>query len=251
MDTFFPILENLGLNEKEIKVYIACLELGSGTIQKISTKSGVKRTSIYNFIDELKGRGLVSEMKQDGHTIFVAQDPSILRQRALDKEAEAKDYARKIEQALPALMSIFNLPGHKPKVYYFQGVDGLKQVYEDTISEGVAIYAFSDYERMSQAIGSNYLMDYSYRRATHNIIIHSIATVGPWTERTLSQIKNQRMEIRLLKNAQIDTEINIYANKVAFISFRRPYSAVLIDDRAISQTLKSVWKTVWDGLGTR
>lgn len=249
MDTFFPILKSLGLNEKETKVYIACLELGSGSVQKISEKSGVKRTSIYNFLDELKTRGLISEMKQDGHTIIVAQDPTILRQRAFDREAEAKDYAKKIEQALPALMGIFNLPGHKPKMYYFQGVDGLKSVYEDTISEGVNIFAFSDYERMTQAVGANYLMDYSYRRATRNITISSIATVGPWTERTLSQIKNQRMEIRLLKTAQIDTEINIYANKVAFISFRRPYSAVLIDDRAISQTLKSIWKTVWDGLG--
>ncbi|PIT86455.1 MAG: hypothetical protein COU33_03055, partial [Candidatus Magasanikbacteria bacterium CG10_big_fil_rev_8_21_14_0_10_43_6] len=35
------ILQNLGLNEKEAKVYLACLELGSATVQEVSDKAGV------------------------------------------------------------------------------------------------------------------------------------------------------------------------------------------------------------------
>ena len=45
-----------------------------------------------------------------------------------------------------------------------------------------------------------------------------------------------------------ETEINIYGDKVAMLSFRRPYAGVIIEDRAIAQTLKSVWKMMWESI---
>ena len=47
------LIQTLGLSEHEAAVYLAALELGEANIQEISRKSGVKRTSIYNFIDTL------------------------------------------------------------------------------------------------------------------------------------------------------------------------------------------------------
>ena len=43
------LIKSLGLSEAEIAVYLATLELGQANVQEISRKSGVKRTSIYNF----------------------------------------------------------------------------------------------------------------------------------------------------------------------------------------------------------
>jgi len=48
------ILRNLGLNEKEAKIYLACLELGSATVQEVAQKSSIKRTNIYNLLGSLK-----------------------------------------------------------------------------------------------------------------------------------------------------------------------------------------------------
>jgi len=53
MNQLNETLLQMGLNEKEAKVYLACLELGGATIAEIAEKSGVKRTSIYNFLEEL------------------------------------------------------------------------------------------------------------------------------------------------------------------------------------------------------
>ena len=71
MEHVIKILKNLGLDEKEIKVYLACLQLGSATVQDLSVKSGVKRTNIYNFIDDMKQRGLLSETKIGKRILFV------------------------------------------------------------------------------------------------------------------------------------------------------------------------------------
>jgi hypothetical protein len=53
-------------------------------------------------------------------------------------------------------------------------------------------------------------------------------------------------ETKLFRELKLDTEINVFENKVAMLSFRRPYSAVIIEDRAIAMSLKSIWDGWWN-----
>jgi len=53
-------LEKIGLSKKEAKVYLACLELSEATIGQISKKSGVKRTTVYDIVESLKEKSLIS-----------------------------------------------------------------------------------------------------------------------------------------------------------------------------------------------
>ena len=69
------LIQTLGLSEQEVAVYLAALELGEAHIQDISRKSGVKRTSIYNFIDALKERQLLSEIKKGKRKLYSAVSP--------------------------------------------------------------------------------------------------------------------------------------------------------------------------------
>ena len=47
MSNLAKSLKSLGIEEKQAKVYLACLELGTATIQELADKSKVKRTSIF------------------------------------------------------------------------------------------------------------------------------------------------------------------------------------------------------------
>ena len=53
------VLENLGLSEKEAEIYLALLELGTGTVVEVAKKSGVKRPTAYLVLDELKKMGYI------------------------------------------------------------------------------------------------------------------------------------------------------------------------------------------------
>ena len=94
----------------------------------------------------------------------------------------------------------------------------------------------------------DYMVDYADRRAAKNIHFYSICPPGPWAKRVIDLNKQQKREIKIVENVKFDTEINIYGNKVAMMSFRRPYAAVIIEDRAITQTLKTVWNILWNKL---
>lgn len=233
------VLQNLGLNEKEAKVYLACLELGSATVQEVSDKAGVKRTSVYNFLEDMKARGFITEVKHGKRILLTAEDPHTL----LKKTEEQK---KQLEEMLPEFLSIYNLPGEKPKVKFYQGVEGLKRVYEDTLNEGSQIYLVSDYERMFETVDPEWMWSYAKKRTEKNIKAFSIAKEGA---RGLEVKKNdveQMRETRFVKEVDFETEINIYGDKVALLSFRRPYAGVIIEDRTIAQTLKSMWKIIWN-----
>ncbi len=243
MNEILQTLQNLGIEEKQANVYLACLELGTATIQEVSDKSGIKRTSIYNFLDEMKQNGLVAEIRQDGKTFLIAEDPNALIQKT-------KKQFELAQSALPDLMSIYNLPGNKPKVRFYTGIEGIKKVYMDVIlKSGEKIYGFSDYEKMFEVItDESWLWSFPESRKKKNMTFYSIAKDGVRGRDVKSKDTLQLRETKLVSGVEFDTEINIFGNKVAMMSFRRPYAAVVIEDRAIATTMKSTWQLLWNML---
>lgn len=233
------ILQRLGLNDKEAKMYLACLELGSASVQEIAEKSGVKRTSIYNFLEDMKARGFISEVRHGKRILLVPEDPHVLLKKA-------EEQRKHLEEALPEFMSIYNRPGEKPKVRFYQGVEGLKRIYEDTLTAGETIYEISDYERMFETIEQDWMWNYPKYRAEKDIKAYSIAKEGLQAEKVRAKDEEQLRETRFVKDVNFETEINIYGDKVAMLSFRRPYAGVIIEDKAIAQTLRSMWRIIWN-----
>jgi sugar-specific transcriptional regulator TrmB len=231
-------LQNLGLNEKQTKVYLACLELGSASIAELAEKSGVKRTSIYNFLEELINKGFVSEIKQDDQILLIATEPQVLvkkaQQQLLDTQA-----------VLPELLAMFNLPGNKPKVKFYQGIAGLKKTYEETLKSTEPIYAFSDFEKM-MSIMPEWMWNYADERTKRGIELICIAQEGEWARKIEKTNPKHKRQMKIVRGVNFETEINIYQNTVAILSFRKPYCGVVIEDAAIAQTLKSVWQLLWN-----
>lgn len=240
MNNLQKTIENLGLNEKQAKVYLACLELGSATVAEVAEKAEVKRTSIYNFLEELIAKGYLSEIKQDDKILLVAEDPKALEQKA-------KNHLESVQGVMPELMAMFNRSGNKPKVHFYQGIAGIKKIYEETLKSQEPIYAFSDFEKMMPLM-EEWMWDYAQRRAASGISFLSIAKDGPWARKAEAKGEEQRRKMKIAKDVGFDTEINIYENKVALLSFERPFAGVIIEDIAIARTLKSIWQMLWKTL---
>ena len=69
------IFRELGFTEREIKVYLALLELGSTTVGPITTKTRLQSAKVYETLDKLKERGLVSFVIVSKTKYFEAADP--------------------------------------------------------------------------------------------------------------------------------------------------------------------------------
>jgi sugar-specific transcriptional regulator TrmB len=65
-------LTKLGLTEGEAKVYLALLKLGSSTVGPIVKKSKVAYSNIYEVLERLISKGLVSFIKKEKTKYFQA-----------------------------------------------------------------------------------------------------------------------------------------------------------------------------------
>jgi len=241
-------LLELGLSNKEIKTYLACLELGECTIQELSEKSGVKRTSIYNFLDNLKNKGLISEIKKDLRNVFIAEDPRILIENAKKQIQNTENQIKSIEQTMPELLAIFNVPGKKAKIQFFEGINGLKKLYNDTLIPNSTLYGWIDIDSVTKTMG-DWIWEYLDKRVKINMNYKVVAKPGEWQKGTKINDTTQLRETKLVENVKFDTEIDLYGdNKVAIYSFRPPYAGLIIEDQAIYNTLKSIWQVVWDSI---
>ena len=82
------LLEGLGLTKGEIKVYFALLEIGSSTTGEVIKKAKVSRSKVYEMLDRLIDRGLVSFVIRENTKYFEAADPDhilhyVRRERSL------------------------------------------------------------------------------------------------------------------------------------------------------------------------
>ena len=115
-----------GLSENEAAIYLAALELGETTVSRLARKAEIKRTTAYLVIDSLKERGLISSLKKESASVFFAEDP-----RKLHEVLEERK--QKIDKIMPQLLAFTNLIDKKPEIRYFDGNEGIKEVYRDSL----------------------------------------------------------------------------------------------------------------------
>ena len=227
-----------GLSEMETAVYKAALELGEATMQDLGRKSGVKRTSIYNFIEKLKEQGFISQTRRKKRILYSATHPKHL----------AEIQKQRLDQIIPELTAIYNKHPQKPKVTFYEGIEGIKEVYADTLREQRPIVAYSDWDYMKSTLGEYYDW-YPVERARRHIPFSTISRDSKDAREIVSKNEAHLRKMKFIKSQELKTEINIYGDKIAMMSFRSsPPFAVLIENKDIAETLRTAWQELWNRL---
>jgi sugar-specific transcriptional regulator TrmB len=118
-------LERFGLSHKESKVYLSLLELGTSIVSDIAKKSSTNRSTAYVLLESLVHRGLVSISEKGGIKLYTPAPPDRLVQYL---EESVKKYTELIGIAhtvLPELKSMYVGVGPKPRVQFFEGLEGI------------------------------------------------------------------------------------------------------------------------------
>ena len=81
------IIEELGLTKNESKIYMALLRLGSAHAGEITEKTGIHRRNVYDSIERLMRKGLVSHVVVDNKKLFNPANPERFLE-IIDEEKE-------------------------------------------------------------------------------------------------------------------------------------------------------------------
>ncbi|HBI51025.1 MAG TPA: hypothetical protein DDY21_04230 [Candidatus Moranbacteria bacterium] len=235
------VLEQLGLEGKKADVYLAALELGSSSVIEISKKAGIKRTTCYDILLDLIGEGLISQTQKGKKRLFVGEDPEKIQRNLKNKE-------RLFAEILPQLQSIHNVRGAKPKIRFYEGKEGLKEVYEDTLKYKTEILGFASDDIM-KVLGMDWAMEYLAKRKKNGIWAKGIV---PGTEMLKENFISKDLEqLRITKvidhkKYPFSIEINIYGHqKVALMSAKEEIG-LIIEGEEIHKTMKLIFQLIWD-----
>jgi sugar-specific transcriptional regulator TrmB len=128
-DELISQIEDLGLSEKEARVYVANLMLGPAAVQKIADQSGIKRVTTYVILESLSGLGLVSQSNQGKKTLFTAEDPISLKRLLDKKQQQLKEQKASFDSLLPDLQSLKSLPTDSPNVKFYDSAEGIRSIF--------------------------------------------------------------------------------------------------------------------------
>ena len=234
----------MGFSDKEAKVYMALLALGKGTVSEITRKAGINRTTGYDILNDLIKKRVISVSGKEPKQEYLAESPNKILEY-LETELEQKQKNLKEAKALiPHLKSMHTVAG-RPKVRFYEGKEGLIEVYEDTLTSTEAIRAYATIDDMHRAL-PGYFPKYYKRRADKGISIRGIIPDTPLARERTKHDKEESREMALVPADKyyFSPEINIYDNKVMIASWREQLG-IIIESAEIADAMKKMYELAW------
>lgn len=231
-----------GLTEKQAKVYLACLELGKTKPSEVAKKAGIKRTTAYGLIDELVNLGLISYSQKGNTKQLKAQDPNSIIELLENRKKE-------VESVLPELESLYGTYHIRPKIQFYEGQEGIKRIYEDTLKcQSKKICQIVRVKDFLAFPGGDFARDYIQRRAAKGITAYALHPKSDDIhDQTYGQPSEQwKRQVRYLPPSMFYASmIMLYDNKVAMISTKAENFGFIIESKEFSHTLQAYFDFMW------
>lgn len=240
-------LINLGLSQEEAKVYLAILELGGSYASNIARKSGQNRATCYHTLNNLAKKGLINSFTKNKTLWFNAEEPTKILKIQKEKLQKAKNL-------VPQLLSISNTLGFKPKIRFYEGVEGVKTIFEDVLTSKEEILSYTNIKKLGEMFPT------FFRNFCHQKVKNKIKTryLSPETGEGVDLIDEyypkkydpNLLEVLLVNKEEFffENEIAIYENKVSVLSLNPDeVIGLVIESPTLAKSMKSVFNLAWLG----
>lgn len=240
-------LENIGLEPKEVALYLACLELGEARASDVAQMSKVSRTSCYDVLEALKKKGLLTRFEKRKIQYYRAEDPVILKEKAAS-------LSRAMQSAFPELKSLYKKGSikNKPKVKFYEGRSGIREMFQNILKEkNLKHYDIIASQEDWLNVDRKFFNDFRKKRAEKKIFTRLIFRESPEAREHMRKQKEYFGETKILTQGEVpeySSGILIFSDKVIFTAPRKEYVSVLIESREIAEIMKFIFEFMWRSL---
>lgn len=216
-------------------------------MQAIAQRTNIKRTTIYDLINDLKQRGLITQTVIGKKRLFLAEDPETVINIFKNKE-------REFEQIIPELKSLYysNISALKPRMRYYEGIEGSKKVLEDSLSaKEKTLRCIMPLKDIIDLFGEDYFQEYTKKRIRNGYTLKSIRPsakeIVPIRKKYhwVSSYKEKR-EVRYApKNFTFSMTMYLYDQKVSFISSKKESFGIIIESQELAENQRAFFEVLW------
>ncbi len=237
MDT--SILEDLGLTQAEIKVYVCLLELGSANAGHILKSSGIQNSVMHRALNSLMEKGLINYIFEGKRKLYQATKPETFFTFMDNKK-------KRFEQLLPELKSKEHFAGAHEMATIYRGIRGVNEVYKQLReAKGKEYLSFGGGGQCEKRMGTAWWQNHHLNRIalklpSRQVFDETVRRFGA------NLVKNKISEVHYVpaELAQFQETV-IVGDLVAITIFtENPYS-LLIEDKLVSAGYKKYFELLW------
>tara|TARA_Y100000310_G_C20446084_1_gene698474 strand:- start:45 stop:797 length:753 start_codon:yes stop_codon:yes gene_type:complete len=239
------ILKKIGLTDNEIKIYLDLLKSGVSTAYEIGKRTGIYRVHVYDKLEQLMDKSLVTHVFKGAKKYFQATSPEKIKHYLEDKKRDLETQEEEVNLLLPELEAISNLPKEDTFVEVFKGKEGLKYFLKDIIKakEEVLVTGIEDvkYQEAIPVFMKQYFRDLRKLKIKERIITSKKERVFMFSK-DIAPTTNYRF----LEEKQFNpTNTFVYGNKVVIVTWGTPVMAVMIKNKEIAVTYRNHFEHLW------
>ena len=238
---YYELLK-VGLTDGESKVYLALSELGSSTVGPIVKQAKVSYSNIYDILNRLIEKGLVSFVIKSRTKYFQAATPKNLLDYLENKGKEINLQKNELKNILPNLEKLQG--SHlEQEAEIFLGMKGLTAAYEKMLRN----------RTKKEEVLYFYLHEKEYEEKS-NLFYHSIQNLSRQVkmrglankEYKISWFakKSKFLNVRYV-NFPLPGNIDIIGNMVFIISWKPEVVGILIKSESVAKNLRGYFNKIW------
>ncbi|MBU2561157.1 MAG: helix-turn-helix domain-containing protein [Nanoarchaeota archaeon] len=238
-----PELEALGLSRNESRIYLFLLNKGTSTTGPIIKETGIANSRVYDSLNSLVAKGLVTYNVQKDGKHFTAADPS----KFIELEQER---AKRLKSLVPQLQALRGLEKEETETAVYEGFEGwktaFKKVVDDCPANGtIYITAFSEEPYKLESLRTflfNLNLKSAQKKQRLKIILESSVrdTLGKDRE------SERYSEVRYMPEGYIaPAAMDIFEDYVYMFVWGEKPLAFMIKNRKIAENFKKHHQFLW------
>jgi sugar-specific transcriptional regulator TrmB len=237
------LLREIGLSEGEIKVYSALLDIGRAPLNRIHEKTGIERRNIYDILNKLIERGLVTYVLENKRRFFQLSHPTKIVGYIEEKRLGLGKTKEALEKELPQIIEKFSAAKTEIGAEIFRGPEGIKAVWEDMLNHK-GIYWLGSGRYVPKKFPS-FFAQWNKKRIVKKIRIYNLLRqemrreIGkPW------QFESTRFLPKEFSGNPI--VIAIWGNKLGNFLYGESLFAFVIESKELADSYRLYHKYLWE-----
>jgi sugar-specific transcriptional regulator TrmB len=236
-------LRSLGFSDKESKVYIASLKLGSAPIQKIAKLATVNRATTYVVVQGFMNKGLMSSYTKGKKRLFTPESPDKLSALIREDKAEVEAKENTINEILPSLSNLYDTTqgGNRPQVKFYEGKLGLNAVREEILkTKSKEVFSIYNLDSLEGVFTDEERAGFTKKRISKKVSTHSIYSSSKGD--ILQDSKLDKILYRYIDQNKYNSpiDITVFDDNLAITSFKEPMISVIIQNESIANAIRQI-----------
>jgi len=240
-------LENIGFTPNHARLYVSLIHEGSCRVNRLSRVLNRPKSSVLDDLQALTKQGFVSRHKKANYYLFTA-NPNRLKEVFEKRRDEQQRMAERAQNIATELQTIQNAPSKKPQIEFFEGREGVRRAFEDTIKipkQEILGYGTVEPQMFS---APSLFPEYYTLRQEQKIKFRGLLPITP---KTLDECwKNDQAHLRKSFFIGLDKytpiEINIYGDTTSIMSLHELF-AVLIRSKDVANCFRQILELALKG----